>query len=120
MHDKTLNNFIESNSENIIHNINSIKKYIKLFNIKDIKLLINDINLKIDKYQNSKNTYSSLKSLYIDCNKYLLKQHEHSKERPTNKLKYLLDNIKKQNPEYYNNYEIFNSLENMYAITWNK
>jgi len=95
MHDKTLNNFIESNSENIIHNINSIKKYIKLFNIKDIKLLINDINLKIDKYQNSKNTYSSLKSLYIDCNKYLLKQHEHSKERPTNKLKYLLDNIKK-------------------------
>ena len=32
---------------------------------------------------------------------------------------YLLDNIKKQNPEYYNNYEIFNGIDNMYPINWN-
>ena len=31
----------------------------------------------------------------------------------------LLDKIKKNNPEYYNNYKIFNGLDNMYPVNWN-
>ena len=32
----------------------------------------------------------------------------------------LLDTIKNNNPEYYNNYKIFNGLDNMYPVNWNK
>ena len=32
---------------------------------------------------------------------------------------HLLDTIKNNNPDYYNNYELFNGLDNMYPINWN-
>lgn len=31
----------------------------------------------------------------------------------------LLENIKNNNPEYYNNYKLFNGLDNMYPVNWN-
>jgi len=31
----------------------------------------------------------------------------------------LLENIKHNHPDYYNNYKIFNGLDNMYPVNWN-
>jgi serine/threonine protein kinase len=69
----TFNSFTNSTKENIINNINNIKKFIININNSDINLLLNNINNKIELYQDNKNIYSSLKTLYIDCNKQLLK-----------------------------------------------
>lgn len=112
------NNFTNSSKENIINNINSIKKCIKNINNTDIKILINDINSKIELYQDNKNTYSSLKTLYIDCNKQLLRDNKinlmihitKKTQNPKKIIKYLNENDQKHNINYK---EIINILHNI-------
>ena len=68
-------NFINSDKKNIINYIKIIKEFIKYIDKSDIKLLINEINIKINKYSNEQKIYLSLKSLNILCNKYLFKNN---------------------------------------------
>jgi serine/threonine protein kinase len=61
--------------DDILNNVNNIKKIIKYIDKSDIKLLINEINVKIHKYIFDEEIYLSLKSLNITCNKFLLKNN---------------------------------------------
>lgn len=69
------NNFININEENIINYIKIIKEFVVYINKSDIKLLIDDINIKINKYSYDEKIYLSLKSLNIYCNKFLFKNN---------------------------------------------
>jgi serine/threonine protein kinase len=77
------NNFINSDDKNIINNIDIIKYFIIYLDSNNITKLINYINNIIHKYIDNKDIYSALKSLCIDCNKFLLK-----------KISYILNIIK--------------------------
>lgn len=75
-----LKKFIDSSDKKyIINNISNIKKIIKFIHKSDIKLFINEINIKINKYVFDEEIYVSLKSLNIICNKYLLKNNVDTK-----------------------------------------
>jgi serine/threonine protein kinase len=68
-------NFINSDEKYIINYINIIKKFIIYIDKSDVKILINEINKKINKYSSNQNIYLSLKSLNIFCNKYFFKNN---------------------------------------------
>ena len=68
-------NFINSDIKYIVNYIDIIKEFIIYIDKSDIKLLINEINKKINKYSSEQNIYLSLKSLNIFCNKYLFKNN---------------------------------------------
>ena len=66
------NNFIYSNENNIIYNINLIKNYIKNHNINDkyyTSLLKNELTIKSKDYIHNKEVIYNLKSLLLFCNK---------------------------------------------------
>jgi serine/threonine protein kinase len=68
-------NFINSDIKYTFNYINIIKEFVIYIDKSDIKLLINEINKKINKYSSEQNIYLSLKSLNIFCNKYLFKNN---------------------------------------------
>jgi serine/threonine protein kinase len=74
-YDYIYNNFINSYDDEIINYINIIKKFIIHIDKQDIKLLINEINKKINHYSNNQQIYLLLKSLNIYCNKHLFENN---------------------------------------------
>ena len=83
--------FINTNDTNITNIISIIKYFIKYLDIETIKILINQINNKINKYTDNKQIYSSLKTLCIDCNKCLLKNFNNN---DTNKVNVMINLLK--------------------------
>ena len=65
------NSFLKSSLENIENNIRCIKYFIKYLDSDNKVILKKNIDNILDKYNNNKNIYSSLKSLSIYINKYL-------------------------------------------------
>ena len=87
--DYILHNFINSTNISIINNIQSIKCFIQYLDKYSINRLINDINIISIKYNDNKNTYTSLKNLLIECNKYA-----YNKCNLNNKIKSLYEILK--------------------------
>ena len=123
-----LEKFSKSNNDNIIHNIDFIKNIIPNISIENINILINEINLKNNIYINNKKIYSSLKSLLISCNKYLINNDDDIKRllsminaiKNTNNLKrisfYLkkiIANIDIKKYENNNYLTVINTVENI-------
>jgi len=67
--------FINSDENNIINITSIIKEFVKFIDKSDIKLLISEINNKINTYSFNQDIYTALKSLNIYCNKYLSKNN---------------------------------------------
>jgi hypothetical protein len=83
-----IDHFINSNEDNLIENINSMKKYI---NESNIQLLIEDVKKKINKYSHNEKIYLSLKSFNIFLNKQI------SKNDPIKNIKNILNAMKDTN-----------------------
>lgn len=123
-----LNKFQNSTSENILNNINIIKLFIKYIDKNNINIIRNDINNKLQLYDNDKKIYSSLKLLSI----YISKNYINNSYRIYNLLniikstkdnEIIIYNLNKLSNKYLNKYEdinynyIVNSINN---IIYNK
>jgi len=105
------NNFIYSNENNIIYNINLIKNYIKNHNINDkyyTSLLKNDITIKSKDYIHNKEIIYNLKSLLLFCNKNNAFDKKNINLIINNYIKYyeiIIDKIKNNNSFDINKYK---------------